>query len=235
MAFTSFSFLLFAAAVIIAYYLVPRKAQWWVLLAASYAFYFTAGPEYLAFILLTTVTTYFAARQMGKALEAQDAYLAEHKKEMSREDKKEYKAKVKSANRKWMIGCLLINFGLLALCKAALVAPFKALMAGTGLSFLSLGLPMGISFYMFQSMGYVVDVYRGTCKAENNFFRLALFVSFFPSWSRVPSASSPSWPPPSMPPRSLTGRPSPLACSGCSGATSRSWLWPTASPWPSAP
>ena len=55
MAFTSFSFLLFAAAVIIAYYLVPRKAQWWVLLAASYVFYFTAGVKYLIFILLTTV------------------------------------------------------------------------------------------------------------------------------------------------------------------------------------
>ena len=186
MAFTSFSFLLFAAAVITAYYLVPKKFQWWVLLIASYAFYVTAGVKYLFFILLTTVTTYFAARHMGEALEKQDAYLAEHKKEMSRDEKKELKGRVKSANRKWMIGCLLINFGLLALCKAALVAPFKALMAGTGLSFLSLGLPMGISFYMFQSMGYVVDVYRGTCKAEKHFFKLALFVSFFPQLVQGP-------------------------------------------------
>ena len=162
MAFTSFSFLLFAAAVIALYYLVPKKLQWWVLLAASYAFYFTAGAKYLLFILLTTVTTYFAARQMGSALDKQDAYLAEHKKEMSREEKKEFKGKVKTANRTWMIGCLLLNFGMLALCKAALVAPFKALMSGTGLSFLSLGLPMGISFYMFQSMGYVVPRYTST-------------------------------------------------------------------------
>lgn len=186
MAFTSFSFLLFAAAVIAAYYLVPQRWQWWVLLIASYAFYVTAGPEYLVFILLTTVSTYFTARKMGKALEIQDQYLAAHKKEMSREEKKEYKASVKSANRKWMIACLLFNFGMLAICKAALVAPFKAMMSGTGLSFLSLGLPMGISFYMFQSMGYVVDVARGTCKAETNFFRLALFVSFFPQLVQGP-------------------------------------------------
>ena len=186
MAFTSFSFLLFAAAVITVYYLVPKKAQWAVLLAASYAFYFTAGPEYLFFILLTTASTYFAARKMGKALEAQDAYLAEHKKEMSREEKKEFKAGVKSANRKWMLGCLILNFGMLAICKAALVEPFRALMSGTGLSFLSLGLPMGISFYMFQSMGYVVDVFRGTCKAERSFFKLALFVSFFPQLVQGP-------------------------------------------------
>ena len=186
MAFTSFSFLLFAAAVIAAYYLVPQRWQWWVLLIASYAFYVTAGPEYLVFILLTTVSTYFTARKMGKALEIQGQYLAAHKKELSREEKKEYKARVKSANRRWMIACLLFNFGMLAICKAALVAPFKAMMSGTGLSFLSLGLPMGISFYMFQSMGYVVDVARGTCKEETNFFRLALFVSFFPQLVQGP-------------------------------------------------
>ena len=106
--------------------------------------------------------------------------------DVSGEEKKEYKARVKAANRKWMIACLLVNFGLLAICKAALVEPFRALMNGTGLSFLTLGLPMGISFYMFQSMGYVVDVYRGTCKAEKDFFRLALFVSFFPQLVQGP-------------------------------------------------
>ena len=83
MAFTSFSFLLFAAAVIAAYYLVPKRFQWWVLLLASYVFYLTADVRYLVFIVLTTVTTYFTALHMGKALEVQDAYLAEHKKELS--------------------------------------------------------------------------------------------------------------------------------------------------------
>ena len=206
MAFTSFSFLLFAAAVIAAYYLVPQKFQWWVLLIASYAFYFTAGPEYLIFILLTTVTTYFTARHMGKALEVQDAYLAEHKKEMSREEKKEYKAKVKSANRKWMIGCLLFNFGMLSICKAALVEPFRGLMSGTGLSFQSLGLPRGISFYMFQSMGYVVDVQRGTCKAEKDFFKLALFVSFFPQLVQGPISKFTQLAPTLYAPKKFDGR-----------------------------
>ncbi len=206
MAFTSFSFLLFAAAVIAAYYLVPQRFQWWVLLIASYAFYLTAGPEYLVFILLTTVTTYFTARHMGKALEEQDAYLAAHKKEMSREEKKAYKGKVKSANRKWMIGCLVFNFGMLTLCKAALVEPFRAMMSGTGLSFLSLGLPMGISFYMFQSMGYVVDVQRGTCKAEKDFFRLALFVSFFPQLVQGPISKFTQLAPTLYAPKKFDGR-----------------------------
>ena len=72
MAFTSFSFLLFAGLVIAAYYLVPQKLQWWGLLIASYAFYLTADVKYLCFILLTTVTPWFAARHMGKDLEVQD-------------------------------------------------------------------------------------------------------------------------------------------------------------------
>ena len=58
MAFTSFSFLLFAGLVIAAYYLVPKRFQWWVLLIASYVFYLTADVRYLVFIVLTTVTTY---------------------------------------------------------------------------------------------------------------------------------------------------------------------------------
>ncbi len=186
MAFTSFSFLLFAAVVIAGYYLVPKKAQWVWLLAASYAFYFMAGVEYLVFILVTTLSTYFAAMKMGGALEEQDAHLAAHKKEMSRDERKEFKAKVKAKNRVVMIACLLLNFGMLTVCKAALVEPFRNLMKGTGLSFLTVGLPMGISFYLFQSMGYVVDVYRGTCKAEKSLPKLALFVSFFPQLVQGP-------------------------------------------------
>ena len=57
---------------------------------ASYVFYLTADVRYLVFLLLTTVTTYFTALHMGKALEVQDAYLAEHKKELSREEKKQW-------------------------------------------------------------------------------------------------------------------------------------------------
>ena len=54
------------------------------------------------------------------------------------------------------------------------------------LSFVNLILPMGISFYTFQTMGYIIDVYRGTCKAERNLFKLALFVSFFPQLVQGP-------------------------------------------------
>ena len=186
MTFTSFSFALFVAVMLAVYYLIPKKGQWMLLLAGSYVFYLFAGVQYLGFLVLTTLTTYAATRLMDANLEKQKAYLAENKATLSRDEKKEYKAAVKKKNKVWMILCLVLNFGVLAICKACLIEPFAAMAKEGSFSFLALGLPMGISFYMFQSMGYVVDVYRGTAKAEKNFFRLALFVSFFPQLVQGP-------------------------------------------------
>lgn len=186
MQFTSFSFIACFGVLLLVYYLIPKKAQWVLLLAASYGFYLLAGVEYLSFILLTTLTTFGAAHVMGRRLEQQDAFLAGNKESLSRDERKEYKAKVKRGNRIYMIACLAANFAILAVCKACLVEPFRTAANGGALSFLTLGLPMGISFFMFQSTGYVVDVYRGVCKAEKNPFKFALFVSFFPQLVQGP-------------------------------------------------
>lgn len=79
----------------------------------------------------------------------------------------------KQKSRKWIWLCLGLNFGLLAICKVRL-------------TFQNILLPVGISFYMFQSIGYVLDVYRGSIKAERNPFKFALFVSFFPQLIQGP-------------------------------------------------
>lgn len=155
MSFTSFSFLLFAGILLVLYYLIPRRWQWMLLLAASYLFYLDSGIENLFFILLTTLTTYGTARIMDRVQEVHDKKTAKQK------------------NRIWIWICLVINFGLLAVCKVRF-------------TFENLLLPMGISFYMFQSMGYVLDVYRGTAKAEKNPIKLALFVSYFPQLVQGP-------------------------------------------------
>ena len=186
MQFTTVSFAIFAAVTLVFYYLPSKERRWVILLLASLYFYLQAGAQYLFFILFTTVSTYCFSTAMGKNLEKQDAYLAEHKKDLSREEKKACKAAIKKRNRIYMILCLVANFSVLALCKAALLEPLATVLESGRLSFLSIGLPLGISFYMFQSMGYVVDVYRGTVKAEKNFFKLALFVSYFPQLIQGP-------------------------------------------------
>ncbi len=186
MQFTTFTFLLFAAIALAFYYLVPKKVQWVALLLASWCFYLYAGVQYLFFLAFTTASSYLAGFVMGRNNEKQDAYLAAHKQELSREEKKAYKVKVKKGNRIYLILCLVANFGILAVCKASLLAPVAEALKNGRLSFLSIGLPLGISFYMFQSMGYVVDIYWGTAKCEKNPLKLALFVSFFPQLVQGP-------------------------------------------------
>lgn len=191
MLFTSYAFLGFVAVLFVVYYLIPKQFQWSLLLAASYVFYFIAGPVYLIYILTTTVTTYAAGRLIGRNLSRQSAYIKEHK-ELDREGKRAYKEGCKMVRLRWFLACLLLNLGILAVLKYTnfVISNINGVLSAVGsagqLSFLDLMLPMGISFYTFQAMGYLIDVYRGTVSAEENPFRFALFVSFFPQLIQGP-------------------------------------------------
>ena len=192
MLFTTYEFMGFMAVLFLAYYLVPKKCQWPLLLAASYLFYFCAGADYLIYIMVTTLTVYFAARMMEKNADKQAAYLKEHKAELSKEEKKAYKETQKRVRLRWLISCLLLNLGVLAVVKytnffiSNVNGILNSLGSGKQISFLTLALPMGISFYTFQAVGYLIDVYRGTVPAEKNPFRFALFVAFFPQLIQGP-------------------------------------------------
>ena len=192
MLFTSYRFIGFMAAVFLLYYLLPKKCQWPFLLAASYTFYYIANPYYLIFIGVTTVSTYAVSLRIDAWKERQDAYLKSHKDTLNREEKKANKASVKAKQWRWLLLCLVFNLGILAVLKYTnfMIANLNGLLEAFGrggrISFADLILPMGISFYTFQTMGYIIDVYRGTCRAEKNLFRLALFVSFFPQLVQGP-------------------------------------------------
>lgn len=186
MFFTSYEFIGFIIVLFFLYYIVPKKCQWPLLLLASYIFYFLAGPTYLIYIFITTVTTYLLSRLIEQNLQKQKSYIREHKAELNREEKKAYKEDCQKVRRRWLVCCLLINLGILAVLKYSnfFIANLNGILDAAGqerqLSFVTLALPLGISFYTFQAMSYLIDVYRGTVAAEKNFFRFALFVSFFP-------------------------------------------------------
>lgn len=192
MLFTSYNFIIFIALLFITYYLIPKKYQWILVLAASYLFYAIAGPKYLIYILATTVSTYFVSLKLNSLEKMQSNHLAKHKEELSKEEKSLFKADIKARKWKWLLFCLFLNFGILAAVKYANFAivniNFLLETAGTqrNISFLSIALPMGISFYTFQTMGYIIDVYRAKYPPENNIFKLALFVSFFPQLVQGP-------------------------------------------------
>lgn len=163
-----------------------------LLLAASYIFYFLADPRYLIFIAITTISTFVFGFLMDRLKTKQTDFLDGQKATISKEDKKEYKARIKAQQRKWFIICILINFGILVFIKYSnfTIANVNFFLekfgSDTRLTFLNIIMPMGISFYIFQSMSYLIDVYRGKFSAEKNIFRFALFVSFFPQLVQGP-------------------------------------------------
>lgn len=181
MAFTSLNFLIFIAVVFAAYYITPIKGRWLTLLAASYAFYLISSPKTFIFIILSTAVTFFGGRYIGRQNDAQKAYLAEHKEELSKDDKKRLKAEVQKKKRKMAALILIINFGILAALKY-FKSYIELLVGAIGGIELELGIliPLGISFYTFQTAAYILDLYRGKIRHDTNIAKFALFISFFP-------------------------------------------------------
>ena len=159
MSLVSNLFLLFVAVSVLIYYIVPHRLQWLVLLCFSYIYYLACGVRYVGFILFSTLVTWLIA-------------LAVEKTEKSENHK---------GARNLLILGLILNFGMLGIVKYTnfMVENLNALFH-MNLRGMEILLPLGISFYTFQSSGYLLDVYWKRCEAEKNPVKYALFVSFFP-------------------------------------------------------
>lgn len=177
MLFVSYEFFAFLAILLVLYYTLPTKWQWPLLLIGSYGFYFASGAGNLFYIIFTTGSTWLIAGWIQRIRTEGDEWLKLHREELSREERKARKLLLKRRQGRFLALCIFLDIGLLAFVKFA---------SGPGLGFWKLAFPMGISFYMFQSVGYVIDVYRGKCHAEGNVFRYGLFVSFFPQLVQGP-------------------------------------------------
>ena len=191
MLFTSYGFIIFLAAVIFLYYIIPKKTQWMFLLAASYIFYAFSGLWNFAFVFAVTLSCYIIARVIEKMKNKEDLAVEQNRENWTKEERKQYRAAQKK-RRLWVLVLgLLINLGILAVIKytAFAVTNVNSLLSLFGakeLNVPSLILPMGISFFVFQSVGYIIDVYRGKTFAEKNIAKFALFVSFFPQMVQGP-------------------------------------------------
>ena len=162
MLFNSYEYLFFFPIVSLLYFVIPRN-NWRIifLLLASYFFYMCWNPVYIVLIFASTVIDFF----IGKSIENADS---------------------KVQKRKFLSVSLIANLGILLYFK---YYNFLATNIQIGLSLAGLDLevpqhsfllPVGISFYTFQTLSYTLDIYYGKLKAENNFLRFALYVSFFP-------------------------------------------------------
>lgn len=186
MSFISEQFLIFFLATALLYFLCPKKIQWIVLLVANYVFYLFSGPKYIVYILFTTLTTYAGGMLLGRMEGRYAVQFAARKGTLSSDEKKVFK-KRHTTRKRWILAAVLVaNFGVLALIKYGnfFSDNINALLRACSIDFqlpsVSLLLPLGISFYTFQAMGYLIDVYRKKIQPEANPAKFALFVSFFP-------------------------------------------------------
>jgi len=171
---TSLAFIGALALVFLLYYILPRQAQWPLLLLASLGFYAYAGLRELCYVVFTVLSTWLIAWRVAAMQGKQKAFVAEHRSELSREDRKAYNAKQKRAQRRWLILGLVLNLGVLAVTIIVNSIGLK-----DALQF-DLLVPLGISYYTFRIMGYLIDVFWGKAQAQKNPAKLALFTIFFP-------------------------------------------------------
>ena len=159
MLFNSLKFLIFFPIVFLLYWGAPHRVRKILLLAASYYFYMCWKPEFIVLIVYSTAVDYFCGLGMERW--------------------PEWKKVLLGVSLTMNLGLLFFfkyfNFfgaTLTALCRAVSI-PFSAPM-------LDIILPVGISFYTFQTLSYTIDVYRGRMQPEHDFVTFALFVSYFP-------------------------------------------------------
>lgn len=161
MLFNSLHFIIFFPIIVAAYFLIPHKYRWILLLLASYYFYMSWKQEYVLLIIFSTLVNYYAAIKMDATNE-------------------------KKRKRKYLFLSLASSLGLLFIFKyfnffndsvRILLNNFNIFY---GSPVFKLLLPIGISFYTFQTLSYTIDIYRGKIKPERHLGIFALYVSFFP-------------------------------------------------------
>ena len=164
MSFTSIAFFLFLGILLCVYYLIPGDRQWLVLLIASYIFYLCAGVSAAVFLLFSTVITWRGALAICRMRESGGSA-----------------SSGLSAGRRVLLAALLLNLGVLAVLKYTnfFLGNINFLFH-TDIPLMRVWLPLGISYYTFMAVGYLLDVYWGRTQAEESLPRLALFLSFFP-------------------------------------------------------
>lgn len=162
-------FALFVFVGLALYYALPKSKRWIVLLLLSVAFYACGGIHLLGYLLFASGVTYVGGLLIGE----------QNLKIKAEKDKaKQYKAK----KRLSVSFALVLNFGLLFLLKYLPVF-LDALKLSYGFNII---LPLGISFYIFQTSGYVIDIYRDKYPPERNPAKFLLFASFFPQMIQGP-------------------------------------------------
>ena len=161
MQFNSVQYIIFLPCIVLLYYIIPHKVRWALLLAGSYYFYMCWRVEYIFLIIGSTIVDYYCGLQMSKIIN-------------------------KKKKLPYLVVSLVVNLGLLFMFKYYNFALdtansiFKHFNIAKDIPHLKVLLPVGISFYTFQTLSYTIEVFQGNAKAERHLGYFALYVAFFP-------------------------------------------------------
>ena len=169
----SLEFVTLLIVLLLAFYLLPKRFQWICLLAASILFYAFSGPINLLFIGITSFSTWGAGVLFSRFRQEYERLRKEGSPD--KEQRKVLKAQYARRKRILMWAVVVLNFGILTFVKY--IPAFSTL----GLLF-----PLGISFYTFQAIGYLMDQYNEKYEPEQNYLRYLLFIAFFPQLIQGP-------------------------------------------------
>lgn len=169
MLFNSIEFLIFFPIVIILYFIMPEKLKQFWLLIASYFFYMCWNAQYAVLIFFSTIVTYGSGLLLQKIKNGS----------FTSDQKTRYKKLAVIVSFSLNLA-VLFYFKYIEFAFSAIAAAFRAVHIELNVPHFDIILPVGISFYTFQALSYTMDVYRDEIYAEKNFFKYALFVSFFP-------------------------------------------------------
>lgn len=156
------------------YYIVPLKFRWIVLLVFSLLFYVFVGKILILYVIATSIITYLTARLIGK------------NNEIESEDTEEL-IRIKKKNKRIVVLTILVNLLMIGFLKYYIFFSgninliFSFFNIEFKLPFIKILLPLGISFYTLQAIGYLIDIYRKKYSYEKSYFKVLLFLAFFPS------------------------------------------------------
>ena len=160
MVFNSIDFLVFFPIVLLVYFILPAKIRHIGLLISSYYFYMCWNPLYSILLIIVTISTYFGAIGIEKVRAKQELH----------------ESNIQKYSKWIMIGTIAVNLGILIYFKYTnfLIDTFNKFLRKMSMEILpgyDIILPIGISFYMFTSIGYLIDVYKKKCEPEKNILK----------------------------------------------------------------
>ena len=161
MSFVTLKFLLFLTTFLLLFYIAPKRIRWLIVLVASYLFYGIQEPVFVLLIAVSTIVDFICAINIEKS--------------KLKRVKKLFLGLSLSVNLGLLLGYKYIDFINQIIFGGNSILEYKGF--HTGADFI---IPIGISFYTFQTLSYTIDVYRGKAPAEKHLGYFAVFVSFFP-------------------------------------------------------